>query len=129
MSSRTYIRKYQVLPYLRQRTDETWVTSSLVIFEFFRPAHRRQQVTEVQAWLGSVLDGIEALDESAALEAAQVEASLGNQGTTLSMRDVLIASHSRTIGATFVTADRADFGGKPVQDLLDVDVIGRPEDT
>lgn len=116
-------KKDQVLPYLRQETDDTWVTSSLVVFEFFRPAQRRQQIPQVQAWLGSVLDGIEPLDESAAMQAVQVEASLTEQGTSLAMRDLLIASHARDVGAIFVTMDRADFEDRAVQDLLNVDVI------
>ena len=118
-------RAETVLPYLRERTDEPWVTSSLVItFEFFRPAHRRQNVHEVQTWLGQLLDAVEPFDEIAGLEAAQIEASLPEQDAALAMRDLLIAAHASTLDATFVTADKGDFRREPVQQLLAVDVIG-----
>jgi predicted nucleic acid-binding protein len=65
-----------VLPYLDQRRSELWVTSSLVVCEFFRPATRRQSVPQAQAWLGQVLDDVAPFEESAGLEAACVEASL-----------------------------------------------------
>lgn len=116
-------RAETVLPYLHERTDETWVTSSLVAFEFFRPAHRRQNVHDVQTWLGQVLDGVEPFDEHAGLEAAQVEASLSKQHTSLAMRDLLIAAHARELDGTFVTVDKEDFRRESVQQLLSVDVI------
>lgn len=116
-------RTDEVVPFLRNRTDETWTTSSIVVYEFFRPASRRQQVHEVRTWLGRVLDGIEAFDESAALEAAEVEASLAAQGTSLRMRDLLIAAHARDAGGTFVTFDKGDFRNEAVQQLLDVEVL------
>lgn len=116
-------QKDKVLPYLRQRTDRTWVTSPLVVFEFFRPAHRRQQISHVQAWLGSVLDGIEPFDESAALEAATIESSLADQGTTMAMRDLLIGAHAKSVGATFVTMDRADFDRGAIRDLIEIEIV------
>jgi predicted nucleic acid-binding protein len=64
-------RKDTVVPYLQPQADERFVTSSLVVFEFFRPAKRRQNVHDVQTWLGRVLDSIETFDESAALRAQQ----------------------------------------------------------
>jgi predicted nucleic acid-binding protein len=39
------------------------------------------------------------------------------------MRDLLIAAHARTLGATFGTFDKHDFENSAVQQLLDVDVI------
>jgi predicted nucleic acid-binding protein len=116
-------RAETVLPYLHERTDETWVTSSLVTFEFFRPAQRRQNVHDVQAWLGQLLDGVEPFDETAGLEAARLEAALSEQDHSLAMRDLLIAAHARALNGTFVTADKGDFRNRPVQQLLNVDVI------
>lgn len=115
--------KHTVVPYLQTHADDQFVTSSLVVFEFFRPAKRRNNSQQVRAWLGKVLDRIEPLTESAGLEAAGVEASLRSQNCTLEMRDLLIASHAKVLGATFVTYDKGDFAIEPVQQLLDVDVI------
>jgi predicted nucleic acid-binding protein len=112
-----------VVPYLESHRTEQFVTSSLVMFEFFRPAKRRNNSYEVRTWLGQTLDGIEPFTESAVLKAAEVEASLERQNASLRMRDLLIASHARDIGATFVTCDTGDFQNQPVQELLDVDVI------
>lgn len=116
-------RAETVLPYLRARTDETWVTSSLVTFEFFRPAHRRQSAHDVQTWLGQVLDGVEPFDETAGVEAARLEAALSKQNRSLAMRDLLIAAHARALNGTLVTVDKGDFRPRPVQQLLDVDVL------
>lgn len=112
-----------VVPYLQAHAEEQFVTSSLVLFEFFRPAKRRSNSEEVRAWLGSVLDGIEPFEESAAMSAAAVEANLERHDAALQMRDLLIAAHARDVGATFVTFDRGDFESEPVQQLLDVDVL------
>lgn len=122
-------QKDEVLPYLRDQTDETWVTSSVVVFEFFRPAARRQRVVAVQTWLGRVLDGIEPFEESAGLAAAKAEASLADQGASLRMRDLLIAAHARDVGATLVTFDKGDFQNRSVQQLFDVDVIVTESET
>jgi predicted nucleic acid-binding protein len=116
-------RAETVLPDLRERTDETWVTSSLVTFEFFRPAQRRQNAHDVQAWLGQLLDGVEPFDEAAGLEAARLEAALSKQNRSLAMRDLLIAAHARALNGTFLTVDRGDFHRRPVQQLLDIDVL------
>lgn len=113
----------EVVPYLQSHADEQFVTSSLVLFEFFRPAKRRQNSREVRTWLGRVLDGIEPFTESASLQAVSVEASLQQQEQTLAMRDLLIASHARDIGATFVTTDTGDFEHPAARELLDVAVI------
>lgn len=113
----------RVLPYLQRHAEDRFVTSSLVLFEFFRPAKRRSNSQEVRAWLGQVLDGIEPFGEGAALRAAAIEASLASQDRSLSMRDLLIAAHADDIGATFVTVDRDDFEDEVVGELLDVDVI------
>ncbi|WP_435176550.1 type II toxin-antitoxin system VapC family toxin [Halorussus sp. AFM4] len=115
--------KDEVVPYLQTHAEEQFVTSSLVLFEFFRPAKRRQNGQQVRTWLGKVLDGIEPFDESAGLKAASVEANLRKQDKTLQMRDLLIASHASDLGATFVTYDKGDFENRFVQQLLDVDVI------
>lgn len=113
----------EVVPYLQTHADEEFVTSSLVVFEFFRPARRRDRIQEVRAWLGSALDSIEPFTESAGLKATSVEASLQHQNQTLQMRDLLIASHASDLGATFVTCDSGDFENAIVQELLDVDVV------
>ena len=116
-------RSHEVVPYLQDHADEQFVTSSLVLFEFFRPAKRRNNSEHVRTWLGSVLDGIEPFTESASLTAASVEANLQQQDQSLAMRDLLISAHARDIGATFVTCDKNDFQHSAVQQLLDVDVI------
>jgi predicted nucleic acid-binding protein len=116
-------RQQEVVPYLQRHADDQFVTSSLVVFEFFRPAKRRDNSEEVHAWLGRVLDGVEPFTQSAGLTAASVEAKLSGHDPSLEMRDLLIASHARDIGATFVTCDRDDFEKAPVQQLLDVDAI------
>jgi predicted nucleic acid-binding protein len=112
-----------VVPYLQKHSNEAFVTSSLVMFEFFRPAKRRNNRQQVRTWLGRVLDSIEPFTEDAGITSAEVEATLQQQNHTLQMRDLLIASHARDVGATFVTFDKGDFQKKPVQQLLDVDVI------
>lgn len=114
---------YEVVPYLQTHADDQFVTSSLVLFEFFRPAKRRNNSQQVRAWLEKVLDGIEPFTETAGLKAASVEASLQSQDKTLQMRDLLIASHARELDATFVTYDKGDFQNQPVKQLLDVDII------
>lgn len=115
--------KHTVVPYLQQHADDQFVTSALVMFEFFRPAKRRNNSQQVQAWLGQVLDGVEPFTESAGITAADVEASLHSQNKTLQMRDLLIAAHARDLGATLVTYDKGDFETPAVQQLLDVDVV------
>jgi predicted nucleic acid-binding protein len=115
--------KHKVVPYLQRHKNEQFITSSLVIFEFFRPAKRNANSQQVQAWLGQVLDRIAPFTEDAAIKAADVEDSLRTQNKTLQMRDLLIASHARERGATFVTYDKGDFDDQNVQQLLDVDVI------
>lgn len=115
--------KHTVVPYLKQHANEQFVTSSLVMFEFFRPAKRRNNSQQVQTWLGQVLDGIEPFTEAAGIKAAGVEDSLKRQDETLRMRDLLIASHARERGATFVTYDKDDFESQTIQQLLDVDVV------
>jgi len=116
-------KNHQVVPYLQDHADEQFVTSSLVLFEFFRPAKRRNNSEHVRTWLGSVLDGIEPFTESTSLTAASVEANLQQQGQSLAMRNLLISAHARDIGATFVTCDKGDFQHSAVQQLLDVDII------
>lgn len=113
----------EVVPYLKEHADDQFVTSSLVLFEFFRPAKRRDNSQQVRAWLGRVLDGVEPFAEGAALTAADLESSLADHDRSLGMRDLLIAAHARELGATFVTYDRGDFRNRAVQQLLDVDVI------
>lgn len=114
---------HEVVPYLQGHADDQFVTSSLVLFEFFRPAKRRDDSQRVRTWLGKVLDGIEPFTENAGLKAASVEANLRSQDQTLQMRDLLIASHARELGATFVTYDKGDFENQAVRQLLDVDII------
>lgn len=115
--------KHLVVPYLQEHAGEQFVTSSLVVFEFFRPAKRRGNSQQVQAWLGQVLDGIEPFAGDAGITAAEIEAGLESQNQSLPLRDLLIASHARECGATFVTFDKSDFDNRVVQQLLDVDVI------
>jgi len=115
--------KDEVVPYLGRHASDRFVTSSLVVFEFFRPAKRRSNSRDVRSWLGRALDGVEPFTESASLTAASVEARLADQDATLEMRDLLIAAHAHELGATFVTCDGGDFRTEPVQGLLDVDVI------
>jgi predicted nucleic acid-binding protein len=115
--------KHNVVPYLQAHADDRFVTSSLVVFEFFRPAKRRDNSQQVRAWLGKALDGIEPFTASAGLTAADVEVALDQQNRSLQMRDLLIASHARELDATFVTYDKGNFQTQPVQQLLDVDVI------
>jgi len=114
---------HEVVPYLQRHADDQFVTSSLVVFEFFRPAARRSNSQAVHAWLSKVLDSIEPFTESAGLTATAVEANLATQDRELAMRDLLIASHAHDLDATFVTLDKGDFENEPVQQLLDVDVI------
>ena len=115
--------QHKVVPYLQRHADKRFVTSALVMFEFFRPAKRRSNSHQVQTWLGRVLDGIEPFTGDAGMRAATVEANLQKQNTDLDMRDLLIASHARELGARFVTYDRGDFRQPDVEQLLDVDVI------
>lgn len=115
--------QHKVVPSLQEYASEQFVTSSLVMFELFRPAKRRNNSHQVRTWLGQVLDGIEPLTEGAGLKAADVEASLRTQNVSLQMRDLLIASHAREVDATFVTYDKGDFQSQPVQQFLDVEVI------
>lgn len=119
--------KHEVVPYLQEHADEAFVTSSLVLFEFFRPTKRRNNSQQVRSWLGRALDGVEPFTERAGLKAASVEASLHKHDATLQMRDLLIASHAKQLGATFVTCDKGDFERRPVQQLLDVDVLAIDE--
>jgi predicted nucleic acid-binding protein len=116
-------QKETVVPYLKNHADEQFVASSLVVFEFFRPAKRRTNSGQVRAWLQTVLDDIEPFDEDAGMAAARVEANLQQHGASLPMRDLLLASHARALSGTFVTYDKGDFADPVVQELLDVDVI------
>jgi len=113
----------QVAPYLSTHVNEDFVTSSLVVYEFFRPAKRRNNSLQVRHGLTRVLAGIEPFSGSAGRRAAEIEAKLARQNESLGMRDVLIASHTRELGATFVTYDKGDFRNRAVQQLVDVDVI------
>jgi len=116
-------RREQVVPYLSTHSSEPFVTSSLVTYEFFRPAKRRENRMEVQSWLGQALDDVKPFTEDASIRAATIEGALTEQDTSLAHRDLLIASHARELDATFVTCDRNDFQRDPVQQLLNVHVI------
>ena len=113
-----------VVPYLQAHSDERFVTSSLVVFEFFRPAKRRANSQQVHAWLSQAVDDIEPFSTSAAETAATVESSLAQHDTALAIRDLLVVSHARDLDATFVTCDRNDFENQVVRQLLDIDVVG-----
>ncbi len=117
--------KDAVVPYLQDHASEPFVTSTLVLFEFFRPAKRRDNRQEVSSWLGRGLDDIRSFGEVAAFRAASIEASLRSQDCSLPVRDLLIAAHADALDATFVTCDKRAFQSRPVQQLLDVDVITR----
>jgi predicted nucleic acid-binding protein len=117
-------REATVRPYLQQHATESFITSSLVLFEFFRPPKRRQNLEDVRRWVEGVLDSVEPFTQSTALRAARINESLRSQGRELEMRDLLIAAHARELGGQFVTCDSGDFENEAVQQLLDVDVIG-----
>ncbi|WP_336327435.1 type II toxin-antitoxin system VapC family toxin [Halovenus sp. HT40] len=116
-------KQEEVVPYLQRNAEADFVTSSLAVFEFFRPEKRQTNSEQVRTWLGKAVDSIEPFSESAGLRAATVEQKLRQQGIELDMRDLLIASHARELDATFVTYDKGDFADPVVQQLLDVDVI------
>lgn len=115
--------KDAVVPYLQAHADEPFVTSSLVVFEFFRPARRRNNSQQVHEWLDTALDDVRPFSPAAGEMAAAVEARLERHDQQLPMRDLLIATHARALDATLVTCDRGDFEDEVVQQLLDVDVV------
>ena len=115
--------QHTVVPYLERHAEDRFVTSSLVMFEFFRPAKRRDNSGEVQAWLSRALDGVESFTEDTAMKAADAEGSLAEQNVNLPLRDLLIAAHADALGATFVTFDKGEFQSQPVQQLFDVDML------
>jgi len=92
--------------YLQANEDTPFFVPSLVLFEVYRGAARTggreavDRLTDGLDWLDPL-----PLDESAAREAALVEAELLDSGDRINLGDTLIAGVCRHHGATILTRD------------------------
>ncbi|WP_436907634.1 type II toxin-antitoxin system VapC family toxin [Halosimplex marinum] len=92
--------------YLEAREDKPFFAPSLALFEVYRGAARTDGREGIER-VASGLDWVEPLplSESAAREAALVEAELLDAGDRINLGDALIAGVCRHHGARIVTRD------------------------
>lgn len=124
------LRKYtsptahpEVLSYLKDHAAEPWSIPASVAYEYFSYYDTPSEIRRQRRNLDELFEEIVPLTDDVAVEAALIEASLADQGITLDAADLLHAATARDAGATFVTADVADFHESPIDALLDVDVV------
>lgn len=113
-----------IVDYLAGRSSDPWAISSVVLYEFL--SYYENQATR-QARLNTlkndVVDEISPFDEDAAVEAANMENTLANAGTSLDAADLLIAATARNNGGTLATGNVNDFDKTPIHQLMDVDIV------
>lgn len=92
--------------YLEANEENPLFAASLSLFELYRGAGRVSDAEGIEGVAGA-LDWVEpvAVDESAAREAAEIEAELHADGAPINLADVLVAGTCRVNGATLVTRD------------------------
>lgn len=112
-----------VLSYLQTHRSEQWLIPSIVLYEFVSYYDTRAKQNRERQQITARVDGIAALDESAAAEAANIEANLDAAGTSLDTADLLIAAIARDRGGTLVTRNKNDFDKSPIHHLMDVDIV------
>lgn len=109
--------------YLAAHSSEPWTVPATVAYEYYSYFETRGEIRRQQNQLNSILDGVLPATDDVAVEAAQIEMSLGAQEVALDTADLLHVATAREAGATFVTRDVGDFDTEPIQQLLDVDLI------
>lgn len=99
--------------YLDEHRQRPFFAPTFVLYELYRYAASRGGREEVQA-LAADLDWIEPvpMTESAAREAAIIEAELAENGEPINRGDIVIAGIVRDVGGRLVTRD-ADFEKVP----------------
>src|SRR5260221_2738607 len=85
--------------------------SSIVAAELEVGVHKslRPEIQRVRLNLFFVRLKIEAFDEAAARHYGEIRAELERKGATIGPLDLLIAAHARSLGATLITANVAEF--------------------
>lgn len=98
---------------------EPWWSSTICVFEVIQ-GRIGSGTTDVQA-VRREFSGVQALElnESIALEAAQLQDELMSGGDRLATADLLIAATARTTGDELVVAD-ADFETDALEDVMQV---------
>jgi len=124
------IRKYArsdpdeaVLNYLSKHRTEPWGISAIVLFEFLSYYDTQSKQRTRRSQLTQAVDTVISFDEDTAAEAASMETSLEAAGVSLDDVDLLTAATARQHQATFVTADKNDFGKPPLHELMDIDIV------
>ena len=74
------------------------------IYKFFRPEIQRARLDLLYSRLR-----IDSFDESAARHYGEIRAELEKKGASIGPLDLLIAAHARSLGATLITANVAEF--------------------
>lgn len=107
----------EVRDYIEGR--EPWWSSTICVFEVIQ-GRLGKGTTDVQA-VRREFSGVQALElnESIALEAAQLQDELMNDGDRLATADLLIAATARTTGDELVVAD-SDFETEVLEDVMPV---------
>lgn len=109
--------------YLEEHAAVPWVIPATVAFEYYAHYQTQSEVRTQQRELNAHLDGILPLTDDVAVQAAQLRLALDNQDVSLGLADLLHAATARDAGATFVTRDVNDFDYRPLEDLIDLDII------
>lgn len=112
-----------VLSYLKGHAAEPWSIPASVAYEYLSYYDSPSEIRRQRRNLDDLFEEIVPLTADVAVEAALIETSLAEQGVSLDAADLLHAATAREAGATFVTADVADFDHPPIHELLDVDVL------
>lgn len=112
-----------VVTYLKAHATEKWLVPAIVAYEYYSAETRRTDIQRLRSQLHASVDEIRPFTDAVAVEAAALEGSLHQQDRSLATADLLSAATAREAGATFATADRADFDNAPLHQLMDIDVI------
>lgn len=106
------------IPVLRRRAElnglpapSASALSAIVAAELWSGIEKRPREDAHRARLAGLLELFPVLDfdHDAALHYASIRADLERKGTPIGPLDLLIAAHSRSVGATLVTANAREF--------------------
>ncbi|MCX2818210.1 PIN domain-containing protein [Haladaptatus sp. F3-133] len=100
--------------WMRRHADEPLVVPYICAFEVLRGAVRGDSYEKVESFLRNRSVDVPHSGLSNAVDAAGFDSRLHDDGSPLSARDTLVASHAWTKGYTLVTRDR-DFEDAPVE--------------
>lgn len=107
--------------FLREREDEPWAVSNVVLYEALMGSLHGYIGGDVPTVRHAITASMDVLDvtEQTAVEAADLQEQLLARGVPADHPDALIAASAREHGATFATAEK-HFWNDEVRDVLDV---------